>query len=387
LLLAIDILLAPPADGEDLRTLVRQRVGLEPLHEAAQSRGEQAVKNIARPVRVWRVLLDEAALPGGDMRRRTRRYWRGGMLSLAGIVIIAATFVLVQHLSLRPQQTHASIPAPPKPALSLPSLPSIAVLPFTNLSGDPQQEYFSDGISDQLINDLSRLPGVFVIACNSTFAFKGRSTTEHEIGRELGVKYVLEGSVRKAADHLRIGVELVDASVGAERWAESYDRPLKDIFAVQDEIVTKVVTTLGLIFKLDEMKVPGGGAFRPTDNLEAYDDFLRSVEYHYRGTKDDEAKARQWVEKAVALDPEFGEAYSLLGWIYWNDAWNQWSENPKSDLQHSSELAAKALALDDSNTDALALRCDVDWMQRRFDQAVADGERAVAINPNSVLHE
>ena len=161
------------------------------------------------------------------------------MLSLTGLAIIVATIVLVQHLSLKPPHTHASIPPPEKPALPLPSMPSIAVLPFTNLSGDPQQEYFSDGISYQLINDLSRLPGLFVIARNSSFAYKGKAK-EHEIGTELGVKYVLEGSVQKAADRVRIGVELVDASSGSEMWTQRYDRPLKDIFAVQDEIVRKL---------------------------------------------------------------------------------------------------------------------------------------------------
>src|ERR1700674_3362295 len=247
--------------------------------------GEQRVKNIAEPVRVFRVLLNGASSPSRT-RQIPRKYWRSGILS-TGLAIVIATIVIVQHLSLKPPATHASIPPQEKPALPLPSIPSIAVLPFTNLSGDAQQEYFSDGISDQLINDLSRLPGLFVIARNSSFAYKGKATKEHEIGKELGVKYVLEGRVRKAANHIRIGVELVDASLGTERWAERYDRPLKDIFAVQDEIVSKVVTTLGLLFKLDEMKVPHGGSFRPTDSLEAYDDCLRGVEYLFRFTKDD----------------------------------------------------------------------------------------------------
>ena len=167
-----------------------------------------------------------------------------------------ATIVLVQHLSLKPPHTHASIPPQEKPALPLPDKPSIAVLPFTNMSGDREQEYFSDGITDQLINDLSRLPGLFVIARNSSFAYKGKAIKEQEIGKELGVKYVLEGSVRKAADRVRIGVELVDATSGNGSLDARYDRPLKDIFAVQDEIVSKVVTTLGLIFKLEEMKTP-----------------------------------------------------------------------------------------------------------------------------------
>src|SRR5262249_24528178 len=229
-----------------------------------------------------------------ERRRIPRSYWRGGVLSLAGLAISLTTFVLVQHVSLRPQHTHASIPLQEKPALPLPDIPSIAVLPFTNLSGDRPQEYFSDGISNQLIEDLSRLPGLFVIARNSSFAYKGKAVSEQEIGRQLGVKCVLEGSVRKAATQLRIGVQLVDASIGAEAWTQHFDRPLRDLFAVQDEIVSKVVTTLGLLFRLNEMKVPHDAPVHPTSNLEAYDDFLRGVEYGFRYTKDDNAKARRY---------------------------------------------------------------------------------------------
>ncbi len=346
-----------------------------------EDRGEQAVKNIARPVHVWQVLLDGTAVSRGT-RRISRSYWRGGVLSLTGLAIIVGTIVLVQNLTLKSPHTHASIPPQEKPALPLPSIPSIAVLPFTNQSGDPQQEYFSDGFADQLINDLSRLPGLFVIARNSSFAYKGKSIKEQQIGKELGVRYVLEGSVRRAADQLRIGVELVDASSGAEAWTARYDRPLKDIFAVQDEVVGKVVTTLGLLLKLEDMKLPHGGETRRTDNVEAYDDFLRAVEYYWRFTKDDNTRARQWAEKAIDLDPKFAEAYVLLGWTYWNDAWDQWSENPQAQLQRASELGQKALALDDSDSHALRLLSDVDWKQRRFDQAVAEAQRAVAINPN-----
>jgi len=348
-----------------------------------QDLGEQTVKNIAKPVRVFQVLLDGMPAARGETRQMQRKYWRGGVLSLAGLAIIAATIVFVQHLSLRPPTTTASIPRAQKPALPLPNIPSIAVLPFTNLSGDPSQEYFSDGIADQLINDLSRFPGLLVIARNSSFAYEGKAVAEREIGKELGVKYVLEGSVRKAADHVRIGVELVDANLGTEKWTARYDRPLKDIFALQDEGVGKVVTTLGLLFKLDEMKLPQPGSFRPTDNLEAYDDHLRGVEYLARGTKDDNAKARHWFQEAIKLDPGYGEACALLAATYTNDFWNQWSADPQADLQRASELAHKALALDDSNSGALSLLSYIDWMQQRFDQAVADAQRAVAINSNS----
>jgi len=242
-------------------------------------------------VHVWRVLLNGTA-PHRETPRIPRRYWRGGVLSLTGLAIIVGTIMLVQHVSLKPPRTHASIPPQEKPALPLPSIPSIAVLPFANLSGDPDQEYFSYGIADQLIGDLSRLPGLFVIARNSSFAYKGKSVKEQQIGRELGVRYVLEGSVRKAADQVRIGVELVDASTGTEMWTQRYDRPLADIFAMQDEIVGKVVTTLGLVLKLEEMNAPHEGKWQPTTDLEAFDDMLRASQYWYRFSKDDNAKAR-----------------------------------------------------------------------------------------------
>jgi adenylate cyclase len=362
---------------------------------AYEDRGEQTVKNIARPVRVWRVLLNEAAPSGEEMRRRTRRYWRGGVLSLAGVAIIAATFMLVQHMSFRPQQTHASIPVPPKPALSLPSIPSIAILPFTNLSGDPRQEYFSDGISNQLIEDLSRLPGLFVIARNSSFAYRGKATSEHDIGKQLGVKYVLEGSIRKAPDRIRIGVELVDASSGKELWTERFDRPLHNIFALQDEIVSKVVTTLDLIFKLGRLNRWRGAPLASlTDNLEAFDDYLRAFA-HVQDSIDDqssspasawnrhnEIKAQRWLEKAIALDPNFAQAYTLLALTFWWEVWNHWSANPHADLEHSRELALKALALDDANADALRWLSNIDLIQGRLDQAVVEAERAVAVNPN-----
>ena len=343
-----------------------------------EDRGEQAVKNIARPVRVWRVLLDEAA---AAPHRFHRNYLRDGAISFAGVAIALATFVLVQHLSLKPLRTSASNPPQEKTALALPGIPSIAVLPFTNLSGDPQQEYFNDGISDQIINDLSRLPGVFVIARNSSFAYKDSAIKEHDVGKELGVKYVLEGSVQKSPDRVRIGVELVDASSGAEMWAQRFDRPLKDIFAVQDEIVGKVVTTLGLIFKREEVMVPWVSV-RPTDDLEAFDDLLRVGEYAARFTKEDNLAARHWAEKAIALDPRSADAYVGLAGSYLSAALFRWSDNPEADLNHASELAQKALDLDDSNSAALASLCEIHWMQRRFDQAVAEGERAVAINPN-----
>jgi TolB-like protein len=219
---------------------------------------------------------------------------------LGGLAIIAAAILLVQHISLKTPRTSASIPPAQSPALALADKPSIAVLPFANLSGDPQQEYFSDGITDDLVTDLSRVPGLFVTDRSSTFAYKGKPAKVQEVGRELGVKYVLEGSARKAADRVRINVQLVDASTGNQVWSQRYDKQLHDIFALQDEIVQGLVATLKL-----QLTVLQRGWFLPqrTKNLEAYDDFLRGFEYFLNPTPDVLVKGRKMFEKSLELDP------------------------------------------------------------------------------------
>jgi adenylate cyclase len=236
------------------------------LELAYQDLGPQRVKNIAEPLRVWRVLPGNGLQPSTP--RLGRKYRRVGISSAAGLAIIAVTIVLVQHLSLRPPRTHASIPPIEKPALQLPDKPSIAVLPFTNLNGDPKQDYFSDGITDYLITDLSRLPGLMVIARNSTFIYEAKPVTVRQVGRELGVRGVLQGSVFKTTDRVRIAIQLADASTGANVWAARFDQPLTDIFTVEDDIVNKIVATLNLMFKVNALALPPG-RFRPTNNLKA----------------------------------------------------------------------------------------------------------------------
>jgi adenylate cyclase len=192
----------------------------------------------------------------------------------------------------------------------LPDKPSIAVLPFVNMSGDPEQEYFSDGMTEDLITDLSQISGLFVIARNSVFTYKGKAVKVDEVGKEFGVRYVLEGSVRKADNRVRITAQLVDALTGHHLWAERYDRPLRDIFALQDEITQQIVTTLKLQLTLWEQ---GYLVRKRTDNLEAYDAFLRGAERYVRLEKGAVAQARQFFEQAIALDPQCVEAYTLLG--------------------------------------------------------------------------
>ena len=231
---------------------------------------------------------------------------------------------------------------------------------------------------------MSRIPGIFVIARNSSFAYKGKSVNEREMGRALGVKYLLEGSVRKAANRVRIGVVLVDAGAGAEMWTQRFDRPLSDIFAVQDEIVNKVVTTVGLIFGLDNLRVPRlGSVGHPTKSLDAFDVFLRGLAYYIRQTRKDNEIARDLFAQAIKLDARFADAYALMAWTYGLNVWNQWSENPQADLGRAAELAHKALSLDDSNSEAFCVLRLSGLIEGCPDQAVADGERAIALNPNS----
>jgi adenylate cyclase len=342
--------------------------------------GEQTVKNIARPVRVWRVLLN-GTTPHRELRRIPRSYWRGGVLSLTGLAIIVGTIVLVQQVSLKPPRTSASIPPAQTPALALPDKPSIAVLPFANLSGDPQQEYFSDGITDDLVTDLSRVPGLFVIDRGSTFAYKGKPAKVQQVGRELGVKYVLEGSARKTADRVRINVQLVDASTGDQIWTQRYDRQLHDIFALQDEIVQSLVATLNL-----QLTVLQRGWFLPqrTKNLEAYDYFLRGFESLLSPTPDGLAKGRKMFEKSVALDPDYADAYGALAVSYFLDSIWQFDKDPGV-LDRAAESVDKAIALDDSEADAYAVRGWIEGIKDQHDRAVADGKRAVSLDPNSAF--
>ena len=327
--------------------------------------GEQHVKNIVEPVRVFRVLQNGPAVTPQRTRRISRSYWRGGVFSLTGLAIILGIILLVQHVSLKPPHTNASIPPQEKLALPLPDKPSIAVLPFINLSGDHQQEYFSEGITDDLNTDLSRLPGLFVIARDSTFTYKGKAAKLQDVGKQLGVRYVLEGSVRKAAGQVRITVQLADATTGNELWAERYDRPLRDVFALQDEIVRRIVTTLNLQLTLSQkgVVIP-----RTTENLEAYDDLLRGTEYSLSLTKEGNAKARRLYEKAIELDPKYVAAYAELGWNYFLGVNFALNPDPNG-LGRAFRLEQQALTLDDSLAFAHCIMALIDATNEQYDEA------------------
>jgi adenylate cyclase len=205
-----------------------------------------------------------------------------------------------------------------KMAHSLPELPSIAVLPFDNMSGDAQQDYLSDGITEQIIASLSKVPYLFVIARNSTFTYKGKPVKVNQVAEELGVRYVLEGSVQRSEDRLRITVQLIDAIAGHHIWSEKYDRQIKDIFALQDEIAMKIMAELQVKISVADM---GRLSLIKTTNIKAYEKLLKAWEHYWRRTEADILQARKLTQEIIELDPEYGDAYLLLGWTHLDDIW------------------------------------------------------------------
>jgi adenylate cyclase len=302
--------------------------------------GEQTVKNIAKPVRVYRVQREAEATATAQGRAVAR----------------------------------SSLQAP---ALPLPDKPSLIVLPFINMSNDPEQEYFSDGITEDITTDLSKISSLFVISRNSAFTYKGKAAKVRDISREMGVRYVMEGSVRKAGERVRISAQLIDATTDHHLWAERYDRPLTDIFTVQDEIVQQLVTTLRV--EVHEAELERVRRI-PTTNLSAYDSLLRGEEYLHRVTVEANAQARQLFEHALALDPQYGEAYAWLGWTCWVESHR--SPDPQH-LEQAVALAQQAIALDDSLAVAHSLVSLAYARRKQSEPAIAEGGWAVALDPNS----
>jgi TolB-like protein len=289
--------------------------------------GRPKLKNIAQRVPVYALLPKTPK----DFRQKlqvqrlklSRRIRPGHWLSVAGLLLVAGTLLTVHYwpllqMFISPPRPFAPNTEPLAEALPLPDKPSLTALSFANLSDDPAQEYFSDGITEDITTDLSKLSALFVISRNTAFTYKGKAVKLPELSKELGVQYVLEGSVRKAGGQVRITAQLIDAVNDRHLWAERYDRPLTDIFAVQDEIVQKIVTTLKLQLTAMEQ---GFLVRKRTDSLEAYDSFLRGLESWWRAQYDIKkealVQARQLFERATELDPGYGQAYAWLGATYW----------------------------------------------------------------------
>ncbi len=337
-----------------------------------ESLGEHAVKNIAKPVRVYRVVVEPGTAAGlGETKTvRSRPRLRAVLIGLAVLIAAGISSVAAWRFPSRP-----SIP----PGLELPDKPSIAVLPFANVGADPKQEHFSDGMTEEIITTLSKVSGLFVIASNSVFTYKGKPVKVQQVSRELGVRYVLEGSVRRADPRIRVTAQLVDATTGHHLWAERYDRQLKDVFAIQDEIAQKIVTALAV--KLTEGEQVAVRR-RSTSSVEAWEYYAQGLEQYRRTWVQARAAGRSSFEKAIAVDPKFAAAYAYLSWTHVIDAWNETSSSPRDSLERAFKLAQEAIALDDSLPDGHMALAFVYLMRKQHAEAIAAGERAVARNPS-----
>jgi adenylate cyclase len=387
--------------------------------------GEKEVKNIAEPVRVYRVRLKpgvEISVSRGERRPGLKR-WQWSVMAvvlliIAGVVILAIwkyytpSAPLLDKVSKEKVTTAPSekpeaqplspipktvpheekkVSPPPKPlmevasvkkmAFPLPDKPSIAVLPFVNMSEDPKQEYFSDGMTEDIITALSKTPKLFVIARNSTFTYKGKPVKVRQVAEEFGVRYVLEGSVRKSEDRVRVTAQLIDALKGHHLWAERYDRNLKDMFVTQDEITKQIVTALQVkLTEGEQARVYAKG----TDNLEAYLKIMEANWLLLQSTKEEVIKSRQLAEEAISLDSNYALAYSLLGNNNILEIWLGLSKSPKDSVTRAIELYQKAIALDSSLAHArIRLGYIYAAMIRQHDKGIAEGEKALALAPNS----
>jgi TolB-like protein/Tfp pilus assembly protein PilF len=300
------------------------------LDIAFQDTGEQQLKNIARPVRVYRVQLHGAAEAA--------------------------------------------------PALPLPAKPSIAVLPFNNMSGDPEQEYFADGMVEEIITALSRMRWLFVIARNSSFTYKGRAVDVKQVGRELGVRYVLEGGVRKAANRVRITAQLIDASTGAHLWADRFDGALDDIFDLQDQVTASVVGAISP--KLEQAEIERAKR-KPTGSLDAYDHYLRGIAVFHRRTREANDEALHLFYKAIEFDPDFSSAYGMAAWCYIRRKGNRWMTDQVKEASEAARLARRAVEL--GKEDAVALSNGgfaLAYVVGDLDDGAAFIDQALALNPN-----
>ena len=352
---------------------VRNKLGLDyrPL-------GAHRVKNIAEPVRAYAV-----GLPAVVPRQRKKR----PLIAAAAILALVGAGVAAWavHTGIGPQLL--GLGAAPKPVevaslaapVRLAGRPSIAVLPFKNLSGDASQDFFSDGITEDVITALGRFSNLLVIAKSATFPFKGSNASPAEIGRLLDARYLLEGSVRRAGDRVRVNVELTEAATGIHVWSETYDAEAKDIFAVQDDIASRVVGAAAVkLTRFERERV----LTKPTENLAAYEYVLRGREVLSHASRDKNDEAAALFQRAIDLDPNYAAAYAALGGSHFETVVSGWTEFPRDELDKAEELAQKALAIDPMTTGAYRVLAWVNMYRRRYDLALGQIDRALEINPS-----
>jgi len=342
--------------------------------------GEHSVKNIAEPVRVYRVLMEpEAAGKVIGEKRFLGRISRKAAISAIIILLIVAGGVIGWNIYLQ-QSKKVEAASLDKMAYPLPDNPSIAVLPFNNLSGNPEQEYFSDGITEDIITALSKVPNLFVIARNSTFTYKDKPVKVQKVAEDLGIRYVLEGSIQVAGRNVRITVQLIDALKGYHIWSERYDRELKDILALQDEITLKVLKALDVKLIRGE---PGKLFQKGVDNLELYNKALKARDYLYQWNREGIIESRKLTEEVIRMAPEYASAYQGLAGINMMEVFLGMSQSPRESLMKAIELCKKAISLDESLPGAHGLLGFLYVQIRQYDKGIAECEKALELAPNS----
>ena len=343
--------------------------------------GEHSVKNITKPVRVYKLLMAEkdAGKLIGDVPKPVAKKWIWATVLLAAIVITFGIWQVYQKMA-GPEFEPAKIE---KMAYPLPDKPSIAVLPFDNLSGDPEQEYFTDGLSEEIITTLSKVPDILVIARNSTFTYKGKPVNIKQVAEELGVKYVLEGSVRKDKDEVRITAQLINALTGYHMWSDRYDRNLKDIFAVQDEIALKILGAL-------EVKLTDGEQAilfkKGINNIDVYLHLLQGFHYLSNLNPENNSRARKIFEDAISQEPDYSIGYTFLAGTYLNDVMLGTTKSPKESYQKAAELAKKSLSIDPSQGGAYGILGGILIKQRNWDEGISLLYKSVELEPNSAFN-
>ncbi len=346
------------------------------VNAAFEDIGAHEVKNNAKPVRTYRVVSDEATFAA---KRPTSARTLSVVIPAAVVALVVAGLAVWQY-----NQTLERPAIEDNTVLALPTGPSIAVLPFENMSGDPEQEYFSDGLTEDIITRLTRFPVFFVIARNSTYQYKGQAVDVREVGRDLGARYVVEGSVRKSGDSIRVTVQLLDAEDGTHLWAETYDRDLTaaSFFEIQDEITDRVSATIaderGILWEANA----AASREKPTDNLDAYECWLRLVAYNDARTPDLHLEVRNCAERSVETDPNYARAWIVLAYAYLDES--RFGLNPRpGSLERALEAARRAVQLDGNDALAHLVLALIYFHQHDLDRFRTEGERAIALNPNN----
>ena len=359
---------------------IENKIGLE-----YEYLGEHEVKNIDKPIRVYRVL----SYPGAAAHRVVKakkavgKTWRNKIIAIAAVLVIAAGAWAIWQFELRPTIPSVEPASVEKMAFPLPDKPSIAVLPFDNLSGDPEQEYFSDGLTEEIITGLSKIPDLFVIARNSSFIYKGKPVKVQQVSEELGVRYVLEGSVRREGKRVRITAQLIDAIKGNHIWSGRYDREMKDIFELQEDIMRNI--TLEMQVKLiagEEARLFAHKYQGKALNLEAFEKYLQAAWYFNKWTPEGNAMARQLAEESIKIEPN-SHAYAILAFTHLTDMGFGLSKSPMKSMALAEEFAQKSLQLDNSSGFAREALANIYLNKGQYDEAIAEAKKDLDLNPNA----